>query len=321
VLKIRIAFWPIHHHNPSVNKETENKIRKLINGEVLPVTTELKNDLSALGLKFKVRDEFVRLEDNIELLDYNSILNQTAPGFYLDLQWSIQSTNDYLMNVGASAESVVVCLAEQQLAGKGRRGKVWISPFGKNIYMSISRQFATGASGLMGLSLVIGLSVVKTLKEIGIGQVGLKWPNDIILDAGKLAGILVELGKTTSQSTFAVMGIGINMELDEEDSRQIDQPWSAIANKEIVSRNELVARLIDSILPTLVIFEREGFASFCEDWNSNNVYRGQEVMVLGGKNGISGIDAGVDENGNYLLETDTGIQIFNAGEVSLRLRG
>ena len=115
------------------------------------------------------------------------------------------------------------------------------------------------------------------------------------------------------------MGIGINLDLDEDNARQIEQPWSVVAGYAQVARNDLAARLIDSLVPALTLFEQEGFESFREEWNSNNVYKDQEVVILQGENRIRGVDAGVDGSGNYLLDTGNGIETFNAGEVSLRL--
>ena len=302
-----------------MNKDTEKQIRRLISGEASELSSSLTNELVALGLNYQVKGGIVNLAEDIELLGYDRILDGITSDVSLDLHWSIESTNDYLMKAGVARGSTAVCMAEQQIAGRGRRGKVWISPFGKNIYMSLGRYFDGGASGLVGLSLVIGSCVVATLRALGVESVGLKWPNDIILGAGKLGGILVELGKLNKESTFVVMGIGINLELSEESSRQIDQPWSHIGDDATISRNDLAAGLIESLMTAFYRFEKDGFISFAEEWNSNNVYKGQEVVILQGEDRIGGIDAGVDHSGNYLLETATGVQVFNAGEVSLRL--
>ena len=318
-MKIQIAFSLFHHHNPFVNKDTETQIRKLISAGTAPASSSLKSGLSAIGLTFQEQDSLLCLTDAIELLDTKKILDQSRYKPSLDIQWSIGSTNDYLMKTGGERESIVVCMAEQQIAGKGRRGKVWVSPFGKNIYMSLGKHFSGSASGLMGLSLVIGSCVVQTLRDLGIQSIGLKWPNDIIFDGGKLAGILVEIGKASEGSVYVVMGIGINLDLDEDNARQIEQPWSVIGHHAQVSRNDLAARLIDSLVPALTTFEKAGFESFRGEWNQNNVYKGCEVVILQGEDRIKGIDAGVDSDGNYLLETGTGIRIFSAGEVSLRL--
>ncbi|MBT7831950.1 MAG: biotin--[acetyl-CoA-carboxylase] ligase [Candidatus Marinimicrobia bacterium] len=318
-MKIQIAFFPFHHHNPVVKKDTENQIRSLISSGSAPASAGLKSDLSAIGLSFEEQDGSLSLTDNIELLDRHKILERSLHEVSLDIQWSIGSTNDYLMKSDTRHESIAVCMAEQQVAGKGRRGKVWVSPFGKNIYMSLGKHFTRSASGLMGLSLVIGSCVVQTLRELGVSSVGLKWPNDILLEGGKLAGILVELGSARKGSVYVVMGVGINLDLDEDNARQIEQPWSVVGRHAEVTRNDLAARLIDSLVPALTIFEKEGFESFREEWNSNNVYKDREVVILQGENRIRGVDAGVDSDGNYLLDTGKGIRTFNAGEVSLRL--
>jgi BirA family biotin operon repressor/biotin-[acetyl-CoA-carboxylase] ligase len=303
-----------------VNNAIENQIRQLARGSSVSSSIALVDELTRLGLDFQIVEGFAHLTKKVELLDDARISSQTHSEFALNLQWSIDSTNDHLMKSGIAADSVGICMAEQQNAGKGRRGKVWVSPFGQNIYLSLGRHFTGAAAGLMGLSLVIGVCVVRTLRNLGIESVGLKWPNDIILDSGKLAGILVEVGKSSRESTFVVMGIGINLELGDEDARQIDQPFSTIGQRSEVSRNDLASKLIDSLIPALLKFEKEGFVPFHEEWNSFNVYREEEVVILRGDDRIHGTDAGVDQGGRYLLKTSKGTESFNAGEVSLRLR-
>ena len=224
------------------------------------------------------------------------------------------------MGMKTGPDSVVVCLAEQQQAGKGRRGKKWVSPFGKNIYLSVGKSFSRRISDLGGLSLVAGTQVVKTLHACGLQDAGLKWPNDIILGKGKLAGILVELGVPASNHVFAVVGVGVNFSMQEKDGREIDQPWSAVDQYSSVSRNEMVGKLTENLLQGMELFEVEGFSAFHEDWSRYNLYDGRDVVIHRGAERIDGRDVGVDEDGNLLLETVNGIQVFNAGEVSLRTR-
>jgi BirA family biotin operon repressor/biotin-[acetyl-CoA-carboxylase] ligase len=222
------------------------------------------------------------------------------------------------MELKPQPDSTIVCLAEQQEAGKGRRGKTWVSPFGKNIYLSVGTKFRRRTSELGGLSLVIGIQVIKTLRNLGLDNIGLKWPNDVLLLKGKLAGILVELKREHQGDVFVVIGIGVNFELEEKHSESIDQPWSELKPHITLSRNDVAGQLVNNMLMALEVFESLGFSAFRDEWNESNLYRGREVIVHLGEEQISGRDAGVDNNGNLLLETTEGMRVFAAGQVSLR---
>ena len=303
-----------------MNKDIENCVRVLADGSRVESTVELTKALSKLGLEFREKAGLLELSEPIELLNPDVIMRQISSEPRLEIHWTIDSTNSYLMEMKSGMDSVIVCLAEQQQAGKGRRGKTWVSPFGKNIYLSVGKNFTRRISDLGGLSLVAGTQVVKTLHACGLKDAGLKWPNDIILGKGKLAGILVELGVPAGNDVFAVVGVGVNFSMQEKDSREIGQPWSAIGQYSSVSRNEMAGELIENLLQAMELFEIEGFSAFHEAWNRYNLYEGVDVVIHRGSERIDGRDAGVDENGNLLLETVNGIQVFNAGEVSLRTR-
>ena len=210
-----------------------------------------------------------------------------------------------------------VCLAERQIAGKGRRGRHWVSPFGKNIYLSMGWSLDYSAS-IEGLSLVVGMQVTKSLKDIGLTEVSLKWPNDIIVNGGKLCGILIEVGASKQGSKGIVIGVGVNLHMDERHAKMIDQPWSAVDELGSVSRNDLTARLIDNIFGELARFSKTGFQPYQSEWRKYDLYYDQVIRVLMGDKSVEGNNKGVDKFGNLLLETSDGIKSYNAGEVSLR---
>jgi BirA family biotin operon repressor/biotin-[acetyl-CoA-carboxylase] ligase len=182
---------------------------------------------------------------------------------------SIPSTNDYLLQSDIAKNSICICLAEQQTAGKGRRGRRWISPPESNIYLSISWPLSDDSDEFNGLSLVSGIAVVSALKEF-VSEIittkknelhkksdfKLKWPNDILYDNRKLAGILIECTKKT-----AIIGIGLNVNMPEDIGSQIDQPYIDV--KEIIGkradRDHLTGLVLHHMLKTLNIFKRPGF--------------------------------------------------------------
>jgi|TARA_B100001964_G_scaffold236205_1_gene297585 BirA family biotin operon repressor/biotin-[acetyl-CoA-carboxylase] ligase len=304
-----------------MTKSIERCIRSLAEGAGVESTVDLTRELKQLGLEFREESGKIYLSQTLELLDSNEIMRRISSKPELEIHWSIDSTNSYLVGKKPGPKAVTICLAEQQLAGRGRRGKSWVSPFGKNIYLSLGREFGRQITDLGGLSLVVGTQVLKTLHACGLAEAGLKWPNDIILKGGKLAGILVELGVPADDSVFAVIGVGVNLSMREADSQKIDQPFSTVEQYASVSRNELAGRLSENLLQAMTIFEQEGFTAFHEEWNRCNLYRGRQVVIHRGEERIDGTDIGVDVNGNLLLETVDGVRVFNAGEVSLRARG
>ena len=165
---------------------------------------------------------------------------------------------------------------------------------------------------------MVGMQLARTLRSAGLKDIGVKWPNDIMLDRGKLAGILIEMATPRQGLIGVVIGIGINLQLDEKDAGEIDQAWSDTRGTLGIARNKLVANLVSDLLEELPRFADTGFAPYQDSWKKFDLYYGREVRIQLGENFIEGVNQGVDSRGNLLLETEEGQQIFNAGEVSLR---
>lgn len=239
---------------------------------------------------------------------------------HLDIFEEIDSTNTHLVDLAQSSDvDGRVCLAERQTAGRGRRGRTWHSPSGRNIALSLGRRFDVPADGLRSLSLVVGLAVADAVTSFSIPGVALKWPNDILLGTGKLGGILIELVETGDASTV-VIGVGLNVGSADLIRDEIGQSVADVFDASPdVSRNALAARLIDSIVDYGREFERAGFEPMRDAWLSLHAYHDQEVKVLIGKQAIHGVARGVSTSGELEVETaDRGLRRFNAGEVTLR---
>ncbi len=288
----------------------------LATGQSVPATASLLDALSSLSLEAVRIGDMVALASVLELLDREEILRRMETRAALEVFWSLESTNTYLMNLENT--ELRICLAETQTAGRGRRGKPWTSPFGSNIYLSIGLPFPCPPSGLEGLSLVAGMALVDALHQYGLVRAGLKWPNDVLIDEGKLAGILVELRSLEKAGTYAVVGIGVNTGLDAAAAESIGQPWRSVDQYLTVSRNVLAADIINAVLSGLKDFEARGFAPYAGRWRSLDLYDGLPVTLRLGESLVTGRELGVDERGNLMLETEAGIEVFNAGEVSLR---
>ncbi|TPQ29673.1 bifunctional biotin--[acetyl-CoA-carboxylase] ligase/biotin operon repressor BirA [Methylomonas koyamae] len=270
-----------------------------------------------------------RLNQPLQLLQEGQILEyltQDASALLrrIEIHDRIQSTNGRLLELAReSGESGVVCLAEQQTAGRGRRGRKWISPFGHNVYLSILWRFQGGPAVLSGLSLAMGVAVVRALRALGVEEVGLKWPNDIYWRQRKLAGILIEVGGESGGPCHAVMGLGLNVFMPGRDAAEIDQAWvdlhRILADGAHGMRNRLTAELLNHLLPALAAFESRTLAYWLAEWRSYDCMLQRPVCVFLGEQRFSGEAAGIDDQGLLLLrQADGEIRAFASGEVSLR---
>ncbi|GAA5218774.1 bifunctional biotin--[acetyl-CoA-carboxylase] ligase/biotin operon repressor BirA [Corallincola platygyrae] len=243
---------------------------------------------------------------------------------------TIDSTNQYLLerlNLNshteqASLEPGQACLAEMQTSGRGRRGRQWASPFAANLYFSLYWQLQSGLQGAMGLSLVVGVVVAETLSNLGVGDVQLKWPNDIYVAGKKLGGILVELVGQVGDACDLVVGVGLNVSMPEDAAKQIDQPWTDLSTviSKPVDRNVLAADLLVALEQALVEFDGRGFGQFHRRWQDFDLYMDKPVTLAMGDKRITGICRGVDSVGALLVEQNGRITPYMGGEISVRGR-
>jgi BirA family biotin operon repressor/biotin-[acetyl-CoA-carboxylase] ligase len=242
----------------------------------------------------------------------------------LEVHSVIGSTNDRLMAEAEGSVDGLVCLAEVQTKGRGRRGKSWLSPFATNVALSAGIGLRQSPHQLGGLSLVIGLAVIDCLDGLGVRDAALKWPNDVLLGGRKLGGILIEIKSTPAAGrpfTEAVIGIGMNVSMPSNLRVGIDQAVTDLAGEGYtISRNQLVAGLISSVLDHVRDFERTGFAGMRQRFDEHHWLHGQLCQVSQGSTVTVGRVQGVTDTGELELLTESGSQRFGAGEVSLRRR-
>ena len=227
----------------------------------------------------------------------------------------IDSTNQYLLDKIEQLRSGDSCVAEFQSKARGRRGRRWFSPFGSNLYFSMYWQLEQGVAAAMGLSLVVGIVIADTLRELSGQDIKVKWPNDLYLNDQKLAGILIELAGKTGDCAHAIIGIGVNLMMTNPDPNIVNQKW---ANLGKVDRNLLVARIVKNLNIKLSEFEKQGLAPFISDWNRLDNFANRPVKLLIGDNIIRGIAKGINEQGALMLEQDGKIHAHIGGEISLR---
>ena len=286
--------------------------------------------LRGMGLDIQsVKGRGYRLVGGLELLDRQRLESGSdgIPGIlrgHLHLHASIDSTNAEAMRLLRQGESRCVVVAEHQSRGRGRRGRSWVSPFGRNIYLSLLWPFERGVAAMEGLSLVCALAVEQALADVGVSGVQLKWPNDVLHDGRKLAGILLEVQGDFSDRCQLVIGVGVNADMTGEAAGAIDQPYSDVktAAGHGVDRNRLVIGLVQHLARSLERFEEQGFTPFRERWMERDHYLGKDVELHCGQQVLRGRLEGVDESGRLqLYEPETGnVRTVAGGEVFPSLR-
>lgn len=275
----------------------------------------------------RVRGKGYRIPRGAVLLDLDAIGSGLSAQALRHWQWylyqDIDSTNAQAHRLMAeTGQRSLVCVAEQQTAGRGRRGRAWVSPYGQNIYMTYVEPFATGAQGLEGLSLVVGIVLAQTLEQCGYPDVRLKWPNDVLLNGRKLAGILIEIAGDLTSDCVVVIGVGVNVLMQVRAGEQIDQAWTSLVQapgRGELDRNRLIATFADRLLEALQRFREAGFASFMEEWEARDAWVGRSVKVVSGSHAVQGIHQGVSETGALRLMGAEGQILISGGEVSLRV--
>jgi BirA family biotin operon repressor/biotin-[acetyl-CoA-carboxylase] ligase len=274
-----------------------------------------------------------RLARPVELLDTGMIRAELSgpaePTLRrLEVLFEVDSTNTRLVQAAPPPFGEAdVCLSELQHAGRGRRGKRWVAPFGAGLALSVAWSFRDAARDLPCLSLVVGVAVARALARLGARDIRLKWPNDLWWADRKIGGVLIELRAEAGGPAHVVIGIGLNVSLGSEalaaieagDTRGVSVGSIADACESAPSRNRIAGATLDELLRMLPEFEQAGFAPFRDAWCALDALRGRAVRVLLGERTLTGQARGIDVDGALCVEIDGGLQRFVSGEVSLRL--
>ena len=296
------------------------KIGKLLGVSRTSVNNYIKA-LQEIGLDiYKVTGKGYCSAVPIELLDADKI-KQLSEKQTVHVEQIVDSTNQWLLERIPELESGQSCISEYQLAGRGRRGRTWVSPFASHLYFSFYWRFDSGIDKVSGLSLLVGVAAVNALEKIGIQGASLKWPNDIYYQGKKLAGILIELNAQATEACHCVIGIGINVRMPPEQAKLIDQPWVDLnqLSNEPVNRNLLSATLIDELHTLLAQYEQTGLQPYLPRWFELDCFLDKQVNLLIADSVKTGICRGINEKGALLLECDGKVEEYIGGEISLRL--
>jgi BirA family biotin operon repressor/biotin-[acetyl-CoA-carboxylase] ligase len=230
------------------------------------------------------------------------------------------STNADLLARAAQLARNTVLIAERQNAGRGRAGRSWLSG-DASLTFSLAWKFDRPLHALAGLPLAVGVALAETLDRLGV-KVQLKWPNDLLKDGAKLAGVLIETQGAPAGAVWAVIGIGINLLLPDELEARIDRPAASAPWLAAMERDALMGELLNALAEVLAQFEQSGFAAFSARWNRLHAWQGSAVAIV--DRGVTideGIAAGVDDSGALLLDRASGRIAVHAGDVSLRAQG
>ncbi len=267
----------------------------------------------------------------VELLNKSEIINQLSQKAHqafkrIDVVNVIPSTNDYLIQrLAHDIPSGSVCIAEAQTAGRGRMGRTWQSPFGAHMYLSFYWRFPCKLHNLSGLSLVIGLSVIQALQEQLLlpEGIGIKWPNDIWFGAKKLCGILIETMSNAASNlnedvSDVVIGIGMNVKTPTPLTQE--QNWTDLYSVcgVALSRNQLIASVLNTLVPMLACFQEEGFSAFAQLWAKYDLLYDKKIELSTPKQKQQGIAQGVNERGELCVKIGDSLKAIRYGEISVR---
>ncbi|HUG02797.1 MAG TPA: biotin--[acetyl-CoA-carboxylase] ligase [Steroidobacteraceae bacterium] len=270
-----------------------------------------------------------RLAQPLDLLSAEAIqqgLPQFAAGRLrnLDVHEALASTSDALLAVGdLPAGRFDACLAEFQSAGRGRRGRRWLAPFGSGLCLSVNWMFRDAPAALGALSLAAGVAVLRALASLSVTGAGLKWPNDVVHEGRKLGGILIDLRGEAAGPAYVVVGFGLNTRLSRQalealhadGIEAVDLATLGLAPR----RSHVAALLIGELALALEEFDARGFAAFADEWRDADALAGRPVRVLQGRESQEGVARGVDPDGALVLETGGDRRRILSGDVSVRL--
>lgn len=301
---------------PATN--ADSWLRALIEcGSVPRVQASLSDaELAAMGLT--VRDAQLCVPDGFDPVSASAISARLVGEAFdrvVRVEPLMASTNTALLqSVQAGEQAADVLIADYQFDGRGRRGRTWLSPVGHGVAMSVACHLDQGLSESAPLSLVAGIAVVEALEDLGVSDAQLKWPNDVLRGASKVCGILAEVAAT--DPVCIVVGIGINVGAAGV-SPSVDRPAGDLSDV-VSSRNQVIAAVLNRLIPAVQGYDRNGFAPFRERWESRHGFQHKPVRIELGEQHVDGIVRGVALDGRLEVATSEGLQRFSAGEVSMR---
>ena len=241
-------------------------------------------------------------------------------GLRIEVEREIDSTNAALKRRALSEDIHGVALfAETQTAGRGRLGRVWVSPPKSNIYLSLGWRTGLEPLELAGLSLAAGCAIGEGLERNFGLKMQLKWPNDLYLGGKKCGGVLIDLVQSSNQDWTIVVGVGLKVAMPNSGGNDIDQPWTDLGSHSAVplTRNEVGGQLLGALVPLLSSWQVGAFTQWRESWSRRDLMAGHQITVQQGNHSISGRADGVDHSGALRVVTNEGLTVVQSGEASM----
>ncbi|WIG54529.1 MAG: Biotin operon repressor / Biotin--protein ligase [Rhodanobacteraceae bacterium] len=284
--------------------------------------------LRAAGLDVQSSESGYCLEPPLEWIDPATIhaglpaaIRRRVGG--IENHWRLDSTSSECLRRAGELPDRSFVFADWQDAGRGRRGRQWVSPPATNLQFSCLKRFAGGYAALSGLSLAVGIAVADALEDCGARGIGLKWPNDLVHGDAKLGGILIELGGEFMGPCHAVVGVGINLRAPPAMRRALDRPCTDlrdVCGGKAPSRNALASALVARLVEALDLFDDSGFAAFADAWNARDALNGRAIRVDGARGVFEGTAAGVDARGALRVRRNGGVESLDSAEVTVRAK-
>ncbi|MDP3856767.1 MAG: biotin--[acetyl-CoA-carboxylase] ligase [Stagnimonas sp.] len=268
-----------------------------------------------------------RLGHPLQRLDAAGIAAALPPavralGLAVAVAARVDSSNSRLLAADPALDPQAL-FAESQTAGRGRRGRDWVSPFGSNLYLSLAWSFPAWPARLTTLPLAVAVALARALAALGLPEAGIKWPNDLHADGRKLAGVLIEPRGEAGGPCRVVVGVGLNLHMQEPQAVGLSQPWTSLAaalaarGRAPPARQAVAVAVLTELALALRNFQDHGFSPFAAEWRGRDLLRDLPVRVEGA-GGCEGIARGIDSDGGLIVEGDGGRRVVHAGDVSVR---
>ena len=281
--------------------------------------------LDSLGLVVRTDDRYIKIDSAINLLKLDAIQSQigdkkVVDEFHWQYRLQTDSTNADALKLFEFHQKPCIALAEMQTAGKGRRGRHWISPFAKNIYCTIGIPRPIKAHNLGLISIVTGIGLCKALSGSTDDAVQLKWPNDIYYQNKKLGGILIESRPTAAGNYYFAIGFGINVSMTAEDLETVPQAATSVnlICVDPISRDLLLAQVIRQVVQMIYEFDEASILQLVEEFSLHDAFQNQRIRVTTSSKSIYGVNKGINNSGQLELQTEQGRQRFSAADISIR---
>ena len=255
---------------------------------------------------------------------YSSISNKDIrESLEIIILESIDSTNNEAkknLTYKLNKKEFIAILAEKQTSGRGRGKNKWVSPKGKNIYLSLGFNSTLKLMELEALSLSVAVVISKKLNELTNKKIYIKWPNDLFIEEKKVGGILIESISQKNKTIKVVIGVGINISMSKTEGEEIDQQWESLEAYLIkdINRNNILGSILETLIKLINNYEIRGFSFYKRDFENLNILHRKKCIASTDKYKVTGIVKGVTNKGELIFETNENTRLLKYGEGTLR---